>query len=117
LEQQNYKAQQVSTITILRLQPIISTRQANSEKEVLEMSLSYGDSIESSSDINQRKTCNFTEQTFLKRPQLVSLGLRKHLLSYYLANKRSLHVHSQDLEIPTLIGENRKIKIYPLLSL
>ena len=27
------------------------------------------------------------------------------LLSYYLANKRSLHVRSQDLEILMLIGE------------
>ena len=62
-------------------------------------------SIESSSDINQRTTCKFTELTFLKRPQLVSLGLRKHLLSYYLANKRSLHVHSQNLKIRTLIGK------------
>ena len=34
-----------------------------------------------------------------------------HLLSYYLANKRSFHVRSQGLEIPTLIGEKRKIKI------
>ena len=34
-----------------------------------------------------------------------------HLLSYDLANKRSLHVRSQGLEIPTLIGENKKIKI------
>ena len=34
-----------------------------------------------------------------------------HLLSYYLPNKRSLHICSQDLEIPTLIGEKRKIKI------
>ena len=28
-----------------------------------------------------------------------------YLLSYYLANKRSLHVHSHSLEIHTLIGE------------
>ena len=34
-----------------------------------------------------------------------------HLLFYYLANKRSLHVRSQGLEIPTLLEENRKIKI------
>ena len=34
-----------------------------------------------------------------------------NLLSYYLANKRRLHVCSQGLEIPTLIGGNRKIKI------
>ena len=35
----------------------------------------------------------------------------KYLLSYYLANKRSLHIRSQDLEILTLIEKNRKIKI------
>jgi len=29
----------------------------------------------------------------------------EHLLSYYLANKRSLHIRSQGLKIPTLIGE------------
>ena len=62
----------------------------------------------------------FRHQTFLT-PQ-------KNLLSYYLANKRSLHVHYQGLEIPTLIEKNRKIKIthhyyyeknypYPLLPL
>jgi hypothetical protein len=45
----------------------------------------------------------FRHQTFLT-PQ-------KNLLSYYLANKRSLHVHSQGLEILTLIGKNKKIKI------
>ena len=28
-----------------------------------------------------------------------------HLLSYYLANKRSIHIRSQSLEILTLIGE------------
>ena len=32
-------------------------------------------------------------------------------LSYYLANKRNLHIHSQGLEIPTLIREKQKIKI------
>ena len=32
-----------------------------------------------------------------------------NLLSYYLANKRSLHVRSQGLEILTLIGEKNKI--------
>jgi len=37
LEQQNYKVQQVSTIVILRLQPIISMRKVNLDKEVLEM--------------------------------------------------------------------------------
>ena len=30
-----------------------------------------------------------------------------YLLSYYLVNKRSLHVRSHGLEILTLIGENR----------
>ena len=35
-----------------------------------------------------------------------------HLLSYYyLTNKQSLHVHSQDLEIPTLIGKKEKFKL------
>ena len=35
-----------------------------------------------------------------------------HLLSYYLANKRTLHVRSQGLEIPTLIGEKKeKLKL------
>ena len=33
------------------------------------------------------------------------------LQTYYLANKPSLHVRSQGLEIPTLIGKNWKIKI------
>ena len=33
------------------------------------------------------------------------------LLLYYLANKRSLHVRSEGLEIPTLIREKKKIKI------
>ena len=41
LEQQNYKVQQVSTIVILRLQPIISMRKVNLEKEVLEMYIRY----------------------------------------------------------------------------
>ena len=31
-----------------------------------------------------------------------------HLLSYYLANKRSLHICSQGLEIPTLIKEKKR---------
>ena len=31
-----------------------------------------------------------------------------HLLSYYLANKMSLHVYSQGLEILTLIEKNKK---------
>ena len=39
------------------------------------------------------------------------LWLQIYLLSYYLAKKRSIHVHSQGIEIPTLIGENRKTKI------
>ena len=35
-----------------------------------------------------------------------------NLLSYYLANKRSLHVRSQGLEIPTLIEEKKgKLKL------
>ena len=33
------------------------------------------------------------------------LSLYICLLSYYLANKRSLHVRSQGLEIPTLVEE------------
>ena len=41
MEQQNYKVQQVSTIVILRLQPIISMRKVNLEKEVLEMYIRY----------------------------------------------------------------------------
>ena len=36
---------------------------------------------------------------------------KENLLSYYLANKRSLYVRFQGLEIPTLIEKNRKIKI------
>ena len=32
-------------------------------------------------------------------------GTMYYLLSYYLANKRSLHIRSQGLEILTLIGE------------
>ena len=35
----------------------------------------------------------------------------ENLLSYYLANKRSLHIRSQGLEIPTLIEQKEKIKI------
>ena len=34
-----------------------------------------------------------------------------YLLSYYLANKRSLHVRSQGLEISRLIGEKEKLKL------
>jgi len=45
------------------------------------------------------------------------LTLYHHLLSYYLANKRSLHIRSQGLEIPTLIGEKKKKKNYPPLPL
>jgi len=40
-----------------------------------------------------------------------------HLLSYYLANKQSLHVHSQSLKILTLIGEKYKNKNYLPLPL
>ena len=32
-------------------------------------------------------------------------------ISYYLANKRSLHVRSQDLKIPTLIEKRKKEKL------
>ena len=32
----------------------------------------------------------------------------RNLLSYYLTNKKSLHVRSQGLEIPTLIGEKKE---------
>ena len=35
----------------------------------------------------------------------------QYRLSYHLANKRSIHVRSQGLEILTLIKKNRKIKI------
>ena len=41
----------------------------------------------------------------------------EHLLSYYLANKRSLHIRSQGLKIFTLIGEKYKNKNYPSLPL
>ena len=34
----------------------------------------------------------------------------KSLLSYYLANKKSLLIRSQGLNIPTLIGEKEKLK-------
>ena len=33
------------------------------------------------------------------------LNITVHLLFYYLVNKQSLHVRSQGLENPTLIGE------------
>ena len=36
------------------------------------------------------------------------LAMSIYLLSYYLANKRSLHIRSQGLEISTLIGEKQK---------
>ena len=36
--------------------------------------------------------------------QLQTYTINKNLLSYYLANKQSLHDRSQGLEIPTLIG-------------
>ena len=41
-----------------------------------------------------------------------SVGI--YLLSYYLANKRSLHVRSQGLEISRLIGEKEKLNYPPL---
>ena len=43
--------------------------------------------------------------------------LQCNLLSYYLANKRRLHNRSQGLEIPTLIGENKRNLNYPPLPL
>ena len=44
--------------------------------------------------------------------QVLHSGIYLSILSYYLANKRSLHVRSQGLKIPTLIGEKlKKIKI------
>ena len=41
-------------------------------------------------------------------PSLALVLIAIHLLSYYLANKWSLHVCSQGLEILTLIEEKRK---------
>ena len=51
--------------------------------------------------INHRATSLHEYNTF----ELVNQSI---LLSYYLANKWSLHVRSQDLEIPTIIGENKR---------
>jgi len=47
----------------------------------------------------------------------VTLLASEHLLSYYLANKRSFHIRSQGLKIFTLIGEKYKNKNYPSLPL
>ena len=62
--------------------------------------------------------CHFPYPSLINRSMAVSLMEHPHtwfmlvrrkapayLLSYYLANKRSLHVRSQGLEISTLIGE------------
>ena len=38
-------------------------------------------------------------------------GLVSHPLSYYLANKRSLHIHSQGIKILTLIKKKERNKI------
>jgi len=39
-------------------------------------------------------------------------GLVSHPLSYYLANKRSLHIHSQGIKIITLIKKRKEIKLH-----
>ena len=50
----------------------------------------------------------------LTYPQKLSPKLKKslqrsaYLLSYYLANKRILHIRSQDLKISTLIRANKR---------
>ena len=52
-----------------------------------------------------------TFQTFIPVyiiSQAILVILGSHLLSYYLANKQSLHVRSQDLKILTLIRENKR---------
>ena len=52
-----------------------------------------------------------TFQTFIPVyiiAQAILVTLGSHLLFYYLANKRSLHVRSQSLEISMLIGENKR---------
>jgi hypothetical protein len=36
----------------------------------------------------------------------IQIDMVRNLLFYYLTNKRSLHVRSQGLEIPTLIEKN-----------
>ena len=43
------------------------------------------------------------------RSHQLTFELFIYLLSYYLANKRSLHVRSQGLEILTLIGKKLKL--------
>ena len=76
--------------------------------------------------ICSRKPCCFMKKLYRKPCcQLfvaadLSCGNKKHkyhLLSYYLANKRSLHVRSQGLKIPRIIGEKQKSKNYPPLPL
>ena len=49
--------------------------------------------------------------TFLLWMHKLMISRLIYLLSYYLSNKWSLHVRSQDLEILTLIEKIRKIKI------
>ena len=52
-----------------------------------------------------------TFQTFIHVyiiAQAILVTLGSHLLSYYLANKRSFYVLSQGLEILTLIEKNKK---------
>ena len=44
---------------------------------------------------------------FLESYLLLKSYFIGHLLSYYFANKRSLHIHSQSLENLTLIGEKK----------
>jgi len=54
---------------------------------------------------------NYLHMTYPKKlsPKLKkSLQGSDYLLSYYLANKWTLHIRSQDLEISTLIKENKK---------
>ena len=45
------------------------------------------------------------------------LAMSIYLLSYYLTNKRSLHVCSQGLEISTLIGEKQKKIKLPTIAI
>jgi len=47
--------------------------------------------------------------------EMVCASNSKAILSYYLANKKSIHIRSQGLEIPTLIEQ--KNKNYPPLPL
>ena len=58
---------------------------------------------------------NFLEK--MDRSHLILLVYYGDLLSYYLTNKRSLHIRSQGVEIFTLIRENKKNINYPPLAL